>query len=83
MIAEEMNATESSCHDPKWDQSLGEELANGVSHGLGLLAAPIGGPVLLVATGDRLISSGIYSCSLARAAISSPLSPAFPHEDFA
>ncbi len=29
-----MNTIESPRHDPKWDQSLGEELANSVSHGV-------------------------------------------------
>ena len=49
MIAGEMNASESSGHDPKWDQSFGEELANSVSHGLGLLAAVVGAPILMLA----------------------------------
>src|SRR4030095_7074551 len=61
MIGEEMNATESPRHDPKCDQSLSEEVANSVSHGLGLLAALIGGPVLMVAAwrgGDRYFFIG-------------------------
>lgn len=56
-----MNATESASHDSKWDQSLGEEVANGVSHGLGLLAALIGGPILMIAAwrgGDRYFFIG-------------------------
>jgi predicted membrane channel-forming protein YqfA (hemolysin III family) len=56
-----MNAIESPCHDPKWDQSLGEALANSASHGLGLLAALMGGPILAVASwraGDRLYFIG-------------------------
>ncbi|HEX8490092.1 MAG TPA: hemolysin III family protein [Chthoniobacterales bacterium] len=34
---------------PKWTQSLGEEIANSVSHGLGLLAALIAAPFLCAA----------------------------------
>ncbi len=47
--------------DPKWDQSPGEELANSISHGVGLLAALIGAPILLLAAwrhGDRFLFVG-------------------------
>jgi hemolysin III len=57
-----MSAHEAGCSDPKWDQSLGEELANCVSHGLGLLAALIGAPLLMVAAwrgGDRFFFFGV------------------------
>lgn len=57
-----MSAHEASCSDPKWDQSLGEELANSISHGLGLLAALIGAPLLMVAAwrgGNRLFFVGV------------------------
>jgi hemolysin III len=37
---------------PRWTQSPGEELANTISHGIGLLAALIGTPVLLLAALD-------------------------------
>src|SRR5207244_13320591 len=37
---------------PRWTQSPGEELANTISHGIGLLAALIGTPVLLFAALD-------------------------------
>lgn len=43
-----MHAIELPCSDPKWDQSPGEELANSISHGLGLLAAVVGAPVLMI-----------------------------------
>ncbi len=48
-------------NDPKWNQSLGEELANSISHGLGLLAALCGAPILMGAAwrgGDRLFFLG-------------------------
>src|SRR4029453_13543501 len=34
---------------PKWTQSAGEELANSISHGIGLIAGLIGTPILLLA----------------------------------
>ena len=34
---------------PKWTQSTGEELANSISHGIGLVGAIIGTPILLLA----------------------------------
>src|SRR5947208_14766898 len=37
---------------PRWTQSRGEELANTISHGIGLLSALIGTPVLLLAALD-------------------------------
>ena len=37
---------------PRWTQSPGEELANTISHGIGLLAALIASPVLLLAARD-------------------------------
>ncbi|MGI8957396.1 MAG: PAQR family membrane homeostasis protein TrhA [Chthoniobacterales bacterium] len=49
------------CLDPKWDQSLGEELANSISHGVGLLAGLIGAPTLMLAAwrgGDRFFFAG-------------------------
>jgi len=83
MIAEEMNATESSRHDPKWDQSFGEELANTVSHGLGLLAALIGGPVLMVAAwrgGDRyfFIGTAVFIAAMLLVYLGSTLYHAWP-----
>ncbi|CAN5412611.1 hemolysin III family protein [soil metagenome] len=55
-----MNAID-PCNDPKWDQSRGEELANSISHGIGLLAASIGAPILLFTAwrgGDRFFFAG-------------------------
>ena len=34
---------------PRWTQSTGEELANSISHGIGLVGAIIGAPILLLA----------------------------------
>ena len=44
-----MNVVEELWSLPRWTQSRGEELANAISHGIGLVAALIGTPVLLLA----------------------------------
>src|SRR5205823_46930 len=38
---------------PKWTQTAGEELANSISHGIGLVAALIGTPILVLAALQR------------------------------
>jgi hemolysin III len=57
----EMNLIDELRAQPKWTQSFGEELANSISHGLGLLAALVGSPILLLTTwqnGDRAFFIG-------------------------
>jgi hemolysin III len=44
-----MNGFNESLSLRNWTQSVGEELANGISHGIGLLGAMIGTPILLLA----------------------------------
>src|SRR5215469_9629773 len=44
-----MNAIDELLPLPKWTQSAGEELANSISHGIGLVGAMIGTPILLLA----------------------------------
>jgi hemolysin III len=44
-----MNALDESLSSRNWTQSVGEELANGISHGIGLAGAIIGTPILLLA----------------------------------
>ena len=44
-----MNVIDESLPLPNWTQSAGEELANGISHGIGLVGAIIGTPILLLA----------------------------------
>ena len=43
-----MKGIDESLDMPKWTQSAGEELANSISHGIGLVAALIGAPILLL-----------------------------------
>jgi hemolysin III len=42
-----MNAIDESLPLPIWTQSAGEEVVNGISHGIGLVGAIIGTPILL------------------------------------
>jgi Haemolysin-III related len=44
-----MNVVDKSLALPRWTQSAGEELANSISHGIGLVGAMIGTPILLLA----------------------------------
>ena len=44
-----MSAIDESLPLPKWTQSAGEEVANGISHGIGLVGAIISTPILLLA----------------------------------
>ena len=44
-----MNAIDDSLPFPNWTQSAGEEVANGISHGIGLVGAMIATPILLLA----------------------------------
>jgi hemolysin III len=44
-----MNAIDESLPLRNWTQSAAEEVANGISHGIGLIGAIIGTPILLVA----------------------------------
>jgi hemolysin III len=44
-----MNAIDESLPLRNWTQSAGEEMANGISHGIGLVGAIIGTPILLLA----------------------------------
>lgn len=69
---------------PYPDQSPGEELASSVSHGLGLLLAMAGVPVLVVGAarrGDALNIAAAAVCGMAMVAVylTSMLYHAFPH----
>ena len=71
------------CLDPKWDQSPGEELANSLSHGLGLLAASIGAPILMLAawrSGDRYFFTGsvVFAAAMLLVYLGSTLYHAWP-----
>ena len=65
-------------------QSLGEEIANSVSHGIGLLAALVGAPVLLLAavrhgTTATVVGAGVFVATTVLLYLASTLYHAFPH----
>lgn len=71
----------------KWTQSLGEEVANSVSHGLGLLGAAVGMPVLLYAAAQRgdtafLIGAAIFAGTTLFLYLGSTLYHAWPQTAF-
>ncbi len=49
---------------PKHGESVGEEIANSISHGIGLLAALVGAPVLIVAAVWRGGAAGVVGASV-------------------
>ena len=78
-----MRAIRSPQDDSKWDQSLGEELANSISHGLGLIAGLIGAPILMFAAwrgGDRFffIGAAVFSAAMLLVYLGSTLYHAWP-----
>jgi len=78
-----MNVIKASRDDPRWDQSLGEELANCISHGFGLLAGLIGAPVLMLAAwrgGDRMffIGTTVFTAAMLLVYLGSTLYHAWP-----
>ena len=68
---------------PKWTQSVGEEIANSVSHGLGFIGAVIGTPILLVAAlrnGNNGFFAGtiVFSVTMSMLYLGSTLYHAWP-----
>ncbi len=81
--AENSRAFPSPAEDPKWDQSLGEEVANSISHGIGLLAALVGAPILIAAawrSGDRyfFIGANVFAGAMLLVYLGSTLYHAWP-----
>jgi hemolysin III len=78
-----MNAIESSLSLPNWTQSVGEEIANGISHGIGLIAAIIGTPILILAAFHHggvsfLVGTIIYSTTMLLVYLASTLYHGWP-----
>src|SRR5260370_32188815 len=68
---------------PRWTQSRGEELANTISHGIGLVAALIGTPVLLLAarnagSGGFFVGTIIFAGTMLSFYLGSPLYHSWP-----
>ena len=67
----------------KWTQSLGEEVANSISHGVGLLGALVGAPILVAAAIDRgstyfVVGSAVYAATMFLLYLGSTLYHAWP-----
>lgn len=73
--------------DARWKQSLGEEIANGASHGVGLLAAAIGAPILLDAASEHgstsfLIGTAIFAATMVLLYLGSAMYHVWPRTRF-
>lgn len=71
----------------KWNQSVGEEVANSVSHGFGLLAALIGAPILIIealegGTLAFVIGAAVYAATMLLLYFGSTLYHAWPQTRF-
>jgi hemolysin III len=78
-----MNAIDESLPLANWTQSAGEEVANGISHGIGLVGAIIGTPILLLAAfhhGDIhfLIGTIIFTTTMLLVYLASTVYHAWP-----
>src|SRR5215468_4417085 len=78
-----MNAIDESLSLRNWTQSAGEEVANGVSHGIGLVGAMIGTPILLLAAFHRgnipfLIGTIIFATTMLLVYLASTLYHGWP-----
>src|SRR6266436_3363115 len=78
-----MNAIHESLPLPNWTQSAGEELANGISHGIGLVGAMIGTPILLQAAFHHgnipfLIGTTIFTTTMLLVYLASTLYHGWP-----
>lgn len=74
-------------HPMQWTQTAGEEVANSISHGLGLLAAMAGAPVLLIAAWERgnlyfLAGAAVYAATILLLYLGSTLYHAWPRTPF-
>ena len=78
-----MNAVDESLPSPHWTQSAGEEVANGISHGIGVVGAIIGTPILLLAAFHHgnipfLIGTVIFTATMLLVYLASTLYHCWP-----
>lgn len=78
-----MAKTAETARAAAWNQSLGEEIANSISHGVGLVAAAVGAPVLLYAAWHRgslpfLIGAAVFTATMLLLYLGSTLYHAWP-----
>src|SRR6478672_436462 len=81
-----MNAVDESLPLRNWTQSAGEEVANGISHGVGFVGAIVGTPTLLLAPfhyGDvpLLIGTLTFTTTKLLVYLASTLYHSWPHTD--
>jgi len=81
-----MNALDESLPLRNWTQSAGEEVANGISHGIGLVGGIVGTPILLLAAfhhGDVhfLIGTIIFTTTMLLVYLASTVYHGWPHTD--
>jgi hemolysin III len=79
-----MNAVNEPPPSRDWTQSVGEEVANGISHGIGLIGAIIGTPILLLAVvhhGETpfIVGTIIFTTTLLLVYLASTLYHSWPH----
>src|SRR5437773_6888948 len=79
-----MNVVDEPLTLPKWTQSTGEELANSITHGIGVVGALIGTPVLLLAAFHHgsisfLIGTIVFTVTMLLLYLGSMLYHAWPH----
>src|SRR5437764_14646884 len=78
-----MNAIDEPLPLRKWNQSSGDEVANGISHWIGLLAVMIGTPILLLAAFHRgnipfLVGTIIFTTTMLLVYLASTLYHGWP-----
>src|SRR5947207_15538995 len=78
-----MNGVDEALALLNWTQSIGEELANTISHGIGLVGAMIGTPILLLAAFHHgsisfLIGTIIFTATMLLVYLGSTLYHAWP-----
>ena len=81
-----MNAIDESLPFRTWTQSAGEEVANSISHGIGLVGAIIGAPILLLAAfhhGDVpfVIGTIIFTATMLLVYLASTLYHSWPQSN--
>jgi hemolysin III len=79
-----MNAIDEPLSFRNWTQSAGEELANGISHGIGLLGAIIGTPILFLAAFHHgnipfFVGTIIFTTTMLLVYLASTLYHSWPH----
>ena len=78
-----MNVVDESMVLPRWTQSTGEELANSISHAIGLMGAIIGTPILLLAAWQHasisfLVGAIVFNATMLLVYFGSTLYHAWP-----